>query len=335
MVEKINKVRGVAGELFEAVVSCALPDVPHLPHHRELKQLVVDLEAKAVAALPAEVANLQPEVHVSHIGWSTPELLEELLPRLLALQSYTYPVMDGMVLSVGGLTESIVRFSSAGLLEYLGAFQEDEDEDAGNAGLVHAFEVMLQLMQGRDARVIIPVFKTFELLFNNCIFDLLPTEAQEGLGLRLHAAVLQEIRGCKDITKIMAAVGVLVGLVAFPGVCTKSLHTVLLLLVHGFPKVRRVASTKFYTALTTGLELDELGVDAADVKQVSDSLKSFPWDKQGQIEATRAERNNMYPLLRLEVPAKVKAKAAVRKPKAAAGKYEGGYGDFVRELNFS
>jgi hypothetical protein len=56
---------------------------------------------------------------VSELNWSVAHLSFPFTVQLLDVRPYSYRTLLGLIISVGGLTESIVRSSSNGLLKYL------------------------------------------------------------------------------------------------------------------------------------------------------------------------------------------------------------------------
>lgn len=100
----------------------------------------------------------------------------------------------------------------------------------------------------RDDRITVPLMKTVEMLLT-----------EEYLGeaklapelLALHASCVKECNKSKAIVKLMAAVGVFANLllVEEPELAIKALRSLLHLLYHGFPKVRKLAAEKLYTSL--------------------------------------------------------------------------------------
>ena len=115
-------------------------------------------------------------------NFSVPRVTFPLTVQLLGLPWYRYPTLLGLLVSVGGLTESTVgcywkhtthpsccvltqvRESSASLLHHLGKSAQELDVFA---------ELLLRIFKDHsgEARVVIPFLKTLDLLFSNGIFD--------------------------------------------------------------------------------------------------------------------------------------------------------------------
>jgi hypothetical protein len=67
------------------------PPVPNIPHHAELVQIFPAVSCE------------------DEIKWTAASDTFPRFTQLLAFRPYTYSVMLGLVVSVGGLTESLVR----------------------------------------------------------------------------------------------------------------------------------------------------------------------------------------------------------------------------------
>lgn len=111
--------------------------------------------------------------------------------------------------------------------------------------LVTIFELNL-----KDDRVTIPLMKTVEILLESSYLGELGLSTEI---LLLHALCVQECNKSKVIVKLMAAIGVFANMLTFPQqeLATKALRSLLFLLYHSFPKVRKLAAEKLYTSLLT------------------------------------------------------------------------------------
>lgn len=69
----------------------------------------------------------------------------------------------------------------------------------------------------------------------------------------LHGLCVQEYNKSKVVVKLLAAIGVFANMLNFPNqeLATKALRSLLSLLYHSFPKVRKIAAEKLYTSLLT------------------------------------------------------------------------------------
>ena len=58
------------------------------------------------------------------MNWSKPELTFPLLMRVVNIDKFRQPIIAGIVISVGGLTESVTKHSQKSFLDYLRALQK-------------------------------------------------------------------------------------------------------------------------------------------------------------------------------------------------------------------
>ncbi|CAG5136571.1 unnamed protein product [Candidula unifasciata] len=92
--EKIDRTRCLAGILFTKLLYHR-PPLPYIPHEQEVKAIL-------------------PESAVFGTNFSAESDTYPLFSKLLALPEYAYSVLLGLVVSVGGITESIVSTVSCG-----------------------------------------------------------------------------------------------------------------------------------------------------------------------------------------------------------------------------
>ena len=163
-------------------------------------------------------------------------------------------------------------------------------------------------------------------------------------GRRVLEAVRVELIGCSDVPKLLAAARVLLGLLALrgsraadgekdgaagtKGIRRAVLQSLLLLLGHRYPKVRKVVAEQFYSA---SLIVDDV-IPAESLESVLRLLSETAWD--GQRAAAKTARDQLFPLLGVPKPAvKAPAQAGKKKKRADQGQsYE--YAALVREVGY-
>jgi len=108
--EKIDSVRLVAGTCIESILLSRSPTVPFIPQRSDL------LEA---LGLESVVANHSTKI--STHNYSSPAIAYPIVMRAAVISSFFQPIIAGMVLSVGGLSESTVKHAQSSLLSFLRA----------------------------------------------------------------------------------------------------------------------------------------------------------------------------------------------------------------------
>lgn len=284
--EKIDRTRAVAGNSLLDLLY-ATPPVPHLP---------------ASDALRAIFGATRPE-----LDWLSPSAAYPVAVALLALPDFRLPALMGLVVSVGGLTESLVRHSRAALLGFLSS-QPDEELEAFLAASVKVFSC-------DSDRVIVPLLHTMALLFEHAALDAVLAKREDlSLALITHT---KSALASSDVKKIMAAVDVLCGFVQISEQCRKrSLAQLVVMLCHKFPRVRKATAEKMYLALmAVDPFVEQEKMDAA-LALLTDTV----WD--GPLEPARAARNAFCGLLDVPQPVAkggAKANAAPSPAPGAAG----------------
>ena len=332
-VEKIDRVREKAGQIFFRLlwsgaapaaaigVAATAVEIPFIPARDELRARFPFTSAASGTSASARSVREDKSV-----DWSSPSQTFPLLVPLLSLplsasHPHVYPyhrsLLSGLLISVGGLTESVVKCSSEAFLAYVSDLSsaisskgEDASEELSRLKYLAESLLAILLAEKGHARVVVPAFKTLELLLSNGLLEPLSLDVSS-FAPSLQSRVWKEVSASQNIHKLMACIPVLVGLLAYPPpLRTHTLSNLLTLLGHAtFPKVRRLTAEALYNALlVSGDELipgsDE---DPEKAQPVLDVMTLTPWD--GPVGPARIERDKLYEWLQVPKP-KLKAKAA-------------------------
>nr|XP_060503670.1 tubulin-specific chaperone D [Panthera onca] len=272
--EKIDRVRAHAARVFMALLHSGGSPVPHVPHREELEKLF-------------------PRSDMASVNWNAPSQAFPLITQLLGLPAYRYHVLLGLAVSVGGLTESTVRYSTQSLFEYMAGIQKDLRALEGFSGtLLQVFEDNLL-----NDRVSVPLLKTLDQMLANGCFDLFTAEQNHPFGGKLLALCKEEIKKSKDVQKLRSSVAVFCGMVRFPGdVRRKVLLQLCLLLCHPFPVIRKTTASQVYEMLLTYGDI--MREDVLD--EVMAVLGTTAWD--AELPLVRGQRNRLCDLLGVPRP---------------------------------
>ncbi|TNV71839.1 hypothetical protein FGO68_gene11554 [Halteria grandinella] len=98
---------------------------------------------------------------------------------------------------------------------------------------------------------------------------------------QIHSITVQECQKSKNIVKLISSAGVFTGLLVYtdPELLRKAVKSLLFLLYHTFPKVRKVTAEKLYTAILTMEDYSPIipgGEDHYD--QIIETLSETNWD---------------------------------------------------------
>ncbi|XP_066442749.1 tubulin-specific chaperone D [Eleutherodactylus coqui] len=272
--EKIDRFRAHAGSIFLKLLHQDDPPIPNIPHHTELERIF-------------------ERSQVDSLNWNAPSQAFPRITQLLALTTYRYYVLMGLTVSVGGLTESTVRYSALSLFEYLRSIQNDADA-------MGAFsKTLLQIFRDnqRNDRVSIPLLKMLDQLLANGCFELFAQEEDNPFPSELLALCKEEIKRSKDIQKLRSSTAVFCGLIQFPGeIRKKVLFQLLLLVCHPFPVVRKSTASEVYEMLIT---YDDV-IDPEVQDEVMTVLSDTNWD--ADLTHVRERRNFLCELLKVPTP---------------------------------
>lgn len=207
------------------------------------------------------------------VNWSMAHDTFPLVVKMMDIPEFLEEIAAGLVISVGGLTESVVKASKGALFDWMRAHLQAKD-----FGLLSRFSFFLVTLLTRhhqDDRVTIPLMKTMALLLESNLLRFLfeQRQAEDGsatattdFGGRLYDVLRDEIQKCTAVPKLSAAISVLIGLLpSDPETEIKTLRALVLFLGHKFPKVRKLTAEKLYTRLLLHDEIvieEKVGVSA-------------------------------------------------------------------------
>uniref|UniRef100_A0A8C5YCS2 Tubulin-specific chaperone D n=1 Tax=Microcebus murinus TaxID=30608 RepID=A0A8C5YCS2_MICMU len=270
--EKIDRFRAHAAGVFLALLHCD-PPTPHVPHRAELEQLF-------------------PRCDVASVNWNAPSQAFPRVTQLLGLPAYRYHVLLGLVVSVGGLTESTVRYSTQSLFAYMKGIQRyPQALESFGGTLLQVFEDNLL-----NDRVSVPLLRTLDQMLANGCFEAFTAEEDHPFCVKLLALCKEEIKRSKDVQKLQASIAVFCGMVQFCGdVRRQALLQLCLLLCHPFLIRKTTASRAYEMVLTYS---DVVGAGALD--EVLAVLSDTAWD--AKLPEVRVHRNRLCDLLGVPRP---------------------------------
>ncbi|XP_069785635.1 tubulin-specific chaperone D isoform X2 [Narcine bancroftii] len=272
--EKIDRFRAHAGSVFLRILHFDNPAVPHIPHREELESIF-------------------PRSELETLNWSAPSQAFPPITKLLGLPTYQYSVLLGLTVSVGGLTESTVRYSAQSLFDYLKTICNDREAMNKFCGtLIQIFKDNLY-----NNRVSIPLLKMLDQMLVNGCFDIFIADENHYYAEELLSLCKEEIKKSKDVQKLRASISVFCGLIQFQGdIRKKILFQLLFLLCYPFPIIRKTTASQMYEMLLT---YDNV-IDAEVLDEVMASLSDNNWD--ADLPTVRAQRNLLCDLMGVPKP---------------------------------
>ncbi|KAE9047708.1 Tubulin-specific chaperone D [Phytophthora rubi] len=314
LAEKLDSMRTTAGSILFQLLHSTNPRVDGIPDRFQLENQI----------FPSNLT----------VNWSMAHDTFPLVVKMMDIPEFMEEVAAGLVISVGGLTDSVVKASKGSLFEWVRTHLQAKD-----FGLLSRFSFFLVTLLTRhhqDDRVTVPLMKTMALLLESNLLRFLFEErktddgsaaSSTDFGERLYTALRDEIQKCTAVPKLSAAISVLIGLLPSDRETeTKTLRALVLFLGHKFPKVRKLTAEKLYTRL---LLHDEI-VDEEKYDAVVEILSDTAWD--ASISQVRTARNELLELLGLELPLKKKSVPAVEMKTTAHE--EASYKTLIKEMGY-
>ena len=271
--EKIDRLREHA--VFTLIDLLRHPSLPMVADHAKLTALTAP-DAAPSATAANDVDKVKEVNGVSAKGRSIQSSSDYLAPhscfprtvRMLSCATYRKIALHGLAISVGGITESTTKAAGASLLTHIGCL----NPDGQHALATDLLELLLE--HANTPRVHLPLLRTLthllearalEAVLSRPCTPTLATPAPAGgdppttLAAWLVDCVKPSTRS-KDVPTLLVAGALLILLLPAldGGRLTDTWRTLLLLLAHRFPKVRKAAADALYVHVLTYGEPGEL-----------------------------------------------------------------------------
>ncbi|XP_066141125.1 tubulin-specific chaperone D [Euwallacea fornicatus] len=283
-VEKIDRTRALAGKVFYSFIYNN-PRVPNIEHYDQLSLI-----------FPKEECNM--------LNWNSAGSTFPKFVQLLQFPPYTYNVLLGLICSVGGLTESLVKSSGHSLFDYL----KDQELLKGSQEIKRICETIIGIFvdNQKQDRITVPLFRFLDKLFDSGCITSIISDSSCDFSKRILKLVQLEISGCKDIYKLMDGINVLCQFIQIPGeICHTALVQISILLCHRQAYVRRSTAAKLYESLlVTG---DSSSIPQDNMDEIMQVISDTNWE--GALEEIKVTRNSLCQLMRVRLPTVVKKKA--------------------------
>ena len=246
--EKIDRVRVTGGKLFEQALQSS-----NFVHGAELQSLV--------------------QSH-GEMNWGDIKQVLPMMIKVFEYAPYRASILQGFVLCIGGLTETLVRHASDVFL----TFFKGKDTSVLLESLNDLFNGHIQV-----DRVMFPLMETLELML---IGGLLDVYTQEALLQVTLSAIKQQVSKSKNMRKLLLTVKVYGALV---GCCpvstpfyTAVLKQLLLYTAHPYPKVRFMSCETLHLNICTGMVYQE-----PILQQCEDVILESAWEDKTKATAAK------------------------------------------------
>lgn len=279
-VEKMDKIREAAAKVLQRILYNKAIFIPFIPYRENLEEIV-----------PNE----------TDLKWGVPTFSYQRFVQLLWFSCYSRSVLSGLVISIGGLQDSLRKASISALLKYLQPVETEESNDRRTREHMLSADMLWVLQQYKKCdRVIVPTLKTIEILFSKKIF--LDMEDQTPV---FCASVLDslnvELKGSKDFAKLYSGIAIL-GYIAslLETINARAFTHLLTLLGHRYPKIRKASAEQVYIVLLQNGNL----VPEDKMEKALEIISETCWD--GDVEATKLQKLELYEMAGVELGLLVK-----------------------------
>lgn len=127
--------------------------------------------------------------------------------ELLKFPEYTYSVMLGLICSVGGLTETLVKNSSSALFSYF----SKEKKTRGVEEIDRIAEIVFEIFTNhkKNDRIVVPIFRFLDKLLSSGCIQHITDDPNSDFCKRILKLVTSELIGCRDAYKLVDGVNLL------------------------------------------------------------------------------------------------------------------------------
>ncbi|PKK78732.1 ARM repeat-containing protein [Rhizophagus irregularis] len=191
-VERIDRVRSTAGKILLELLYMKKENddswMFEIPRRDELHKV-----------LPKD-----EEIH-----WASPSELYPRMVKLLVIPEFRFDLLTGLIVAAGGMTESLVRYSSATLIEYVNLLPTDSSTiSSSELSLIDIAKSLLDLAKyfEKQDRILVPLLEVVDFLFEAGTLQKI-TNKDEFNFLELFECVKKGVK-TKDIKKLTACMKV-------------------------------------------------------------------------------------------------------------------------------
>jgi len=278
--EKIARTRGHAGKVFSSLLWATASNGKDMP---------------GIARM-SEVRDIFPKD--ADINWTVEAETFPRFVKLLHLPEYTERIILGLIVSIGGLTERLVKNSSESMFRELSSMDQRQ-LDSFATSLLTVFK-----KHQKVDRVTVPLFKFLDQLLTSSCLEAIMDDSKNQFSFQLFGLCKAEITKSGDPNKIMSSGDVFCQLLqaADTNTVKKCLVQLSIFLCHKFPRVRKSTAEKMYEALLTFGE-NEIVPDE-NIEAVMEMLSDTQWDDS--VENLRPIRNKICEMAGVPAPTMLK-----------------------------
>ena len=272
-VERIDRTRAKAGFAFNSLIHSELPNIPH---HEELKTLFSGNNDGG-----------------KFIDWKSESETFPLFIQMLSLPPYVQDLLRGIIFSVGGLSESLVKHSSMSLFSYL---QQLDTKTLST--LCQEICNIFEACHGDDRMISASLAFLDRLFSSGCIQTILDDPDNE-ISRRMLTLLKKESKSINATQPLLNSVKLFCHLLQVRGPVSKGAFSQLsIYLCHKFKYVRKATASRLYECLT--LYGDEMDISEEELSVLLTQLNTVDWEKP--VEELRPIRNQLCEIMKCPAP---------------------------------
>uniref|UniRef100_A0A6P4E891 Tubulin-specific chaperone D n=1 Tax=Drosophila rhopaloa TaxID=1041015 RepID=A0A6P4E891_DRORH len=269
-VEKIDRTRGLGGRLCCQLIH----HQPRIPYVREHLKLLEIFPADADSVL-----------------WLFADHTFPMFCELLALPDYSKRVLLGLSASIGQLTESLIKYASSALFQFLRSNPETVPRLCSE--VVQIFEEHLL-----NERVTYPMLSFLDILIGSGTLESVLHDEANPFAEDIFRLLNLEVKGYKKLYKTATSISAFCQLLQVPRLSKRILSKLSVFLGLQHVHVRKTAATKLYEALALHGDVTEVPEDNMD--EILTLLSETDWTMP--LVEVRPLRNQLCHLLGIKAP---------------------------------
>jgi len=299
--EKLDAVRVVAGNVLHVLLKDTDDNIIKIPHRSMLYECFIGSDDDEVCA------------------WARPHAVFPRVVRVMELSEIYFPlILEGIVISIGGMTEEIFKESSKAFLAWLNQLNTSKSYDKIESIALSLLNIAEKFVG--NTRVTLPLMKTLDLIYKKgALGDRLDKTGDIEYGFM--KIIKQEMNQCSDVLKLIACINVIIHLLSRYGRVRKyAMRSLIMLLGHKYPRIRKYTAEQLYLHFISdtniiGEPLDnDIDPEAnikcpfvicdEDLTIISDLLTDTPWSTN--IQSCRSCRSKICSMTNIDLKIKTK-----------------------------
>lgn len=289
-VEKIDRVRHIAGTELKGLLT-----------HPKMGSTVVNI-LQSLNVPTEEIEALRRIVESKVVDWASPqETFPLFVGQLLHTSVFGPSVMEGIPISVGGLSLHVLRSAQEALFSSF----------AAHKALLTRLLVQVAAKYAHSDRAVVPICSTIERLISHNLF------APEHLGDVVDMLAIETQHFSTDINRLLAFIPLIATLCQSSSLEVRSSawHQALVLVASRYPKVRARMATELYTAVlmvsSSGGSADsDNATIQTNFQDAMHILSSTQWDNT-DVTVVKGARDSLYAPLGLRAEDATDAQGAL------------------------